>query len=63
MSTQAALSQVKQGEYIQLKDGGPVWVRGEYIRSERKYEISKADDMNHTAYKKATALVFVGFTY
>lgn len=40
---------LKKGEYFKLKnsDTAPVWVKGEYIRSEKKYSTYKFDDTNH----------------
>lgn len=37
------------GEFFRLSDSenAPVWVRGEYDRSTRKYECYKYDDVNH----------------
>lgn len=43
------ISQLKQGDFFRLKstDTAPVWIRGEYVRSERKYSCYKFDDVNH----------------
>lgn len=40
---------LKKGECFKLKnsDTAPVWVKGEYIRSEKKYSTYKFDDTNH----------------
>ena len=34
---------------MKLKDSdtAPVWIRGEYVRSEKKYSTFKFDDINH----------------
>lgn len=43
------LKNLKRGDYFKLKnsDTAPVWVKGEYVRSERKYSAYKFDDVNH----------------
>ena len=63
MATQQAISAVKKGDYVQLKDGGPVYVRGEYDRSSKTYELQSFDDANRFVYRKASCLVFVDFTF
>ena len=40
-----------------------VVIRGEYDRSEKKYEISRFSDFCDTVYLKGTAKVYVGFTF
>ena len=59
------LSKLKKGEYFRLKDSdkAPVWVRGEYVRSERKYSTYKYDDTNHEKFLKGSKIVFVNFTF
>lgn len=59
------LSKLKKGEFFRLKDSesAPVWVRGEYITSERKYSTHKYEDTNHEKLIKGTTKVFVDFTY
>jgi hypothetical protein len=59
------LADVKRGEYIRLKASptAPVWVRGDYDRTSKRYWITKADDMNHGALRKGDAVVYTGFTY
>ena len=59
----ATVATVVKGEYVRFKVDGPVWIRGEYDRTEKKYELCKADDMNHVTYKKGSFAVFVGFDY
>lgn len=59
------IRQLKKGEFFRLKDSetAPVWVRGEYIPEAKKYSIHKFDDANHEMLRKATAQVYVGFTF
>ena len=43
------LKDLKKGVFFKLKDSdtAPVWIRGEYVRSENKYIKLKFDDINH----------------
>lgn len=56
---------VPEGGYFKLAptDTSPVWVRGEYVRGEKKYECYRADDICHFAYYKSNRYVYIGFTY
>jgi hypothetical protein len=54
------LSQVKRGEFFQLVKGGAFYVRGEYDRSEKKYEFTKFDDVSVSRMKKGDVRVIVG---
>lgn len=40
-----------------------VWVRGEYNRSARKYEIYKFEDVNHTALRRGDSYVTIDMTF
>lgn len=64
MSTKKSpIRSLKVGEYIQLKEGGPVWIRGSYWLTERKFELQSFDDANKFIYRKGDTLVFHGFTF
>jgi hypothetical protein len=63
MAVLMPISALVKGEYVQLRENGPVWVRGAYDRSSKTYELSRADDMNRCIYRKGDVLVWVGFTY
>lgn len=60
---------LKKGEYFTLNDHGEypdeknVYVRGDYDRSDRKYEIHKFSDYWNTRFIKGTKKVYVGFTF
>lgn len=43
------LKDLKTGVFFRLKnsDTAPVWVKGGYVRSERKYSTYKFDDVNY----------------
>ncbi len=55
----------KKGEYVKFKaaESAPVWVRGEYCRESKKYSFHAFDDVNKETFKKADAVVFIGFTF
>lgn len=54
-----------EGDIFKLAptDIATVWIRGEYIRGEKKYECYKYDDMNHFTYLKSNRYVYTGFTF
>lgn len=54
------LRKVKEGEYFRLtnSENAPVWVRGYYERSERKYECYKYDNVNAEGFLSGSRLVF-----
>lgn len=58
------IEDVKKGDYVRRKpDAKTTFVRGEYCRSDKKYEISDFEDMNRwVSLKKGTA-VFVDFDF
>lgn len=62
---QVQLRQVKKGEFFRLSasDNAPVWVKGYYVLSARKYEAYKYDDTNHEGFFKGTKRVFVNFEF
>lgn len=57
------LSDVKKGEFFRLTENGPVWVRDEYDRSERKYLVYMFSNVNHWNYFKGERKVFVDFEF
>ena len=65
---QKLLKDVKKGEFFTKKPieepkETQVFIRGEYDRGERKYEISRFSDFCNTAFLKGKAKVYVGFTF
>lgn len=60
-----SLKSLKLGEYFRLKDSdtAPVWVRGEYIRQEKKYSTYRFDDVNHEHLLPGTKKVYVDFIF
>ena len=57
------IKDLKQGEYFQYKEGGPVWVRGEYCRELKKYSVYKFDDVNHESFKLGSFPVITDFEF
>ena len=65
---QKLLKDLKKGEFFTKKPieeptEKQVFIRGEYDRGERKYEISRFSDFCDTTYLKGTAKVYTGFTF
>lgn len=55
------LKNVKRDEFFRLanSENAPLWMRGEYDRSRKKYECYKFDDINHWVDFRGVRLVFV----
>lgn len=61
---QIKLKDVKKGEYFKRKmDAKKVFIRGDYVREDKKYECQDFEDINHFVYLKGDTLVFVGFDF
>lgn len=68
MKTATTIRECKPGTWITLKETEfpterQVWIRGEYDRSQRKYELTNWDDICRTKYVKADTVCYVGFTF
>lgn len=65
LSTKKSIRQLKKGELFRLKDSdtASVWVRGEYVPSEKKFSTYKYNDVNHERLCKGETEVYVGFTF
>jgi hypothetical protein len=58
------LSDLKRGEFFKRKaDARKTYRKGDYDRSERKYEAMDEDDISRSTYLKGDVLVYVGFNY
>lgn len=55
------LRKVKKNDFFRLTNSecAPLWVRDDYDRSTKKYEVYKYDDVNHWSECKGTRIVFV----
>lgn len=62
---QTTIKQVKKGQFFRLteSESAPVWVRGYYVPSERKYEAYKFDDTNHESFLKPDRNVYTDFEF
>lgn len=59
-----AIQHVTKGDYVKRKtDSKAVYIKGEYDRSSKAYEMHDTDDINRTIYIKADKVVVIGFTY
>lgn len=65
MAKKSKIRNINMGQYFRLKDTetAPVWVRGEYVRSEKKYSCTKFDDCNHEKLMKPTQDIYIGFEF
>lgn len=63
--TKTTVAKLKKGECFKLSesDTAPVWIRGEYVHSEKKYSCTKFDDTNHEKRMKGTQTIYIGFTF
>lgn len=65
MPKRVELCKVKKGEFFRLTDSesAPVWVRDDYDKSYKMYDVYKYDDVNHCKQMKGSRLVYIGFTF
>jgi hypothetical protein len=58
------LRNVKPGDYVKRKaDASTVYIKGDYDRTTKSFELTDTDDINRCIYVKADKTVFIGFTY
>lgn len=62
------LKDLKKGEYFTLKPienptEKQVFIRGEYDRTEKKYECGRFDDISYTRYLSGKTEVYTDFTF
>lgn len=62
---QTILKNVKRGDFFRLTNSttAPVWVRGEYNRSSKKFEAYKYYDVNYWNEFRGTRIVYVDFCF
>lgn len=61
---QKKLKDLKNGEYLKRnQETNNVFVRGEYCRENKTYELHRFDNVNRVIYLKGDSLVWVGFTF
>ncbi|MBC5605889.1 MULTISPECIES: hypothetical protein [Bacteroides] len=63
--TSKKIKELKKGEYFRLKDcdSSPVWIKGEYVRSDKKYSTYKFEDVNHERLFSPDKIVFTDFEF
>lgn len=58
------LKDLPKGEFFKLKpDAKRVYMRGDYDRSEKKYDCGAFDDIGYSRMFDGKKLVFAGFTF
>ena len=62
------LKELKKGEYFTIKPlenpkESQVYIRGEYDRSEKKYDCGRFDDISYLRYFKGDKEVYTEFTF
>ena len=58
------IAKVPKGEFFKRKENSKkVYTRGEYDRSEKKYECHDEDDISRSIYLKGSTIVHTGFEY
>lgn len=62
---QTELRNVKHGDFFRLSNSetAPVWVRGDYNRSSKKFEAYKYDNVNYWNELRGSRVVFVDFEF
>ena len=62
---ETTIRKIKKGDYFRLKksETAPVWVRGEYERSIKKYSCYKFDDINHDHFYSGDKKVYINFIF
>ena len=63
--TSKKIKELKKGEFFRLKDSdsSPVWIKGEYVRSDKKYGTYKFEDVNHERLLSPDKIVFTDFEF
>lgn len=57
------LGDVKHGDYFKLSENSRVYVRGEYVRSVRRYSCHPFDDVNRERFIPGKKAVFTDFKF
>lgn len=59
------LRELSKGDYFKLKDSetAPIWIKGDYVRSEKKYSTYKFDDTNHERFVSGEKKVITDFEF
>lgn len=59
------INKTKPGELIRLfpSETAPVWVRGHYCRSSKRYSLTRYDDANAETFRRGATHCITGFTF
>ncbi len=58
------LRNVTKGDYVKRKaDAKSIYIKGDYDKTTKSFELIDVEDINRVVYIKATKPVYVGFTY
>ena len=58
------LRSVTKGDYVKRKaDSKAVYIKGDYDKTTKSFELKDVEDINRVIYIKANKPVYVGFTY
>jgi len=58
------LNSIRRGEFFRRKhDARATYVKGDYIRADKRFECQDWDDMNRFVYLNPKALVWIGFEF
>jgi hypothetical protein len=58
------LRSVTKGDYVKRKaDSKAVYIKGDYDKTTKSFELKDVEDINRVVYIKANKPVYVGFTY
>lgn len=65
--TEFALRELPKGAFFRRIIGGKVtkgiYIKGDYDRTTKRYEVCKVDDINDTIFLPPTARIFISFEY
>lgn len=63
-TTTAKAADIKKGEYVMRKpDSKKVYMRGDYDRASKKYELLDCSDINRSIFVSGKTELVIGFTY
>lgn len=58
------IQHVTKGDFVKRKtDSKAVYIKGDYIRSAKAYEMRDTSDISRCIYIKPSKVVVIGFTY
>ena len=58
-----SVKQAPKGEYLRIGKTTTVYIKGNYDRTSKRYELVKSEDVNSLRYVKGTAACTIGFDF